>query len=111
MPIGAWQLHVMSDSLVRRKSYSLSFWSEPPVTNELPLLVQAQQRTVFLWPWIVSRHLAVLASHSFTVPSTLPLAIRFPSGLYPTELTQSMWPWMICKQDPGLIALGIFRSG
>ena len=59
LPVGAGQFHVMSDSLVRRKSYSLSFWSALPVTNELPLFVHAQQRTVFLWPWMVSRHLAV----------------------------------------------------
>jgi hypothetical protein len=87
MPIGAWQFHVMSDSLVRRKSYSLSFWSEPPVTNELPLLVHAQQRTVFLWPWMVSRHLAVLASHSFTLWSLPPDRISGLNGCHAAHLT------------------------
>jgi len=53
---------------------------------------EATERTGPVWPVDVARSRPVAASHRRTVPSSLPLATVWPSGLKATAHTWSPWP-------------------
>ncbi len=54
------------------------------------------------WPCNVARHCPVLTSHSLTVPSSLLLARRAPSGLKATDQTWPVWPCNVARHCPVL---------
>lgn len=61
--------------------------SVPPVASSCPARLKDIEDTELLWPASVQRGCAARRSHSWTLPSTVPLATVVPSGLHTTFVT------------------------